>query len=153
MKRRHTRAQAIALCARLKRARPEIALGADLIAGFPTETDAHAQDQLTLVDEAQLSFLHVFPFSPRPHAPAAKMPQVPAATIKARAARLRAKGAEALARHLDGWIGKTAEALVERPDFARLPDFTGVRATGLSGAFARLSFARHDGASLLAEAA
>lgn len=153
MKRRHSRAEAIALCARLKRARPEIALGADLIAGFPTETEAHAQEQLTLVDEAQLSFLHVFPFSPRPHAPAAKMPQLPAATIKARAAALRAKGAEALSRHLDGWVGKTADVLVERPDFARLPDFTGVRARGLSSAFAQLAFTGHDGANLLAEAA
>ncbi|MBI1188146.1 MAG: tRNA (N(6)-L-threonylcarbamoyladenosine(37)-C(2))-methylthiotransferase MtaB [Alphaproteobacteria bacterium] len=153
MKRRHSRAEAIALCARLKRARPEIALGADLIAGFPTETDAHAQDQLTLVDEAQLSFLHVFPFSPRPHAPAAKMPQLPPARIKARAAALRAKGDEALARHLDAWVGKTATALVERPGFARLPDFTGVRADDLAGPFARLAFTGHDGADLIAEAA
>jgi len=152
MKRRHSRAEAIALCTRLKTARPEIALGADLIAGFPTETEEHAADQLSLVDEAQLSFLHVFPFSPRPHAPAAKMPQHPPALIKARAAQLRAKGDAALAAHLSRWIGKRATALVERPGFARLPDFTGVRAQNLRGPTANLAFTSHDGANLIGEA-
>jgi threonylcarbamoyladenosine tRNA methylthiotransferase MtaB len=150
MKRRHSRAEAIALCARLKAARPEIALGADLIAGFPTETEAHVAASLSLIDECALSFLHVFRFSPRPMAPAARMPQLDPSLIKERAARLRAKGAEALLRHLDAWIGRTRDALVERPDFARLPDFTGVRISGLAaGGGARLRFTGHDGANLI----
>lgn len=149
MKRRHSRAEAIALCARLKAARPEIALGADLIAGFPTETEEHAASSIALVDEAQLSYLHVFPFSPRPFAPAAKMPQLPKPVIRARAAALRAKGGQALRAHLDRWVGRTAEALVERADFARLPDFTGVRVSSpLRPGSARLVFTGHDGANL-----
>ncbi|MBL8549724.1 MAG: tRNA (N(6)-L-threonylcarbamoyladenosine(37)-C(2))-methylthiotransferase MtaB [Hyphomonadaceae bacterium] len=146
MKRRHSRAEAIALCARLKAARPDIALGADLIAGFPTETEEHFSDCLSLIDEAQLSFLHIFPFSPRPHAPAARMPQHPPALVKERAARLRAKGEEALRRHLDAWIGRESAALVERPGFARLPDFTGVK---IARDTPRFRFTGHDGANLI----
>ncbi|HWA21615.1 MAG TPA: tRNA (N(6)-L-threonylcarbamoyladenosine(37)-C(2))-methylthiotransferase MtaB [Caulobacterales bacterium] len=127
MKRRHSRAQAIELCGRLKAARPEIALGADLIAGFPTETEAHFETMLDFVDECALSFLHVFPFSPREGTPAALMPQLDRALVKARAARLRDKGAIRLRTHLDGWVGKSADALIETDSFARLPDFTGVR--------------------------
>eukprot|EP01041_Mallomonas_annulata_P022353 gene22353-42623_t len=97
MKRRHTRDDAILLAARLRAARPDIAFGADLIAGFPTETEAHFADSLALVDEVGLAFLHVFPFSPRPETPAARMPQLDKATIKARAALLRDKGQQALA--------------------------------------------------------
>jgi threonylcarbamoyladenosine tRNA methylthiotransferase MtaB len=149
MKRRHSRAQAIELCARLKAARPEIAIGADLIAGFPTEQEQHFAETLSLVDECRLSFLHVFPFSPRPHTPAARMPQLAKPLIKARAARLRAKGASALAGHLDGWVGRTADVLFERPDFARLADYTGVRAHGAAGASARLRFTAHDSANLI----
>jgi threonylcarbamoyladenosine tRNA methylthiotransferase MtaB len=127
MKRRHLRADAIALCGRLKAARPEIALGADLIAGFPTETDEQFEAMLDFVDECDLSYLHVFPFSPRTGTPAAKMPQLDRATIKARAARLREKGETRLHAHLDAWVGRSADALVERDGFARLPDFTSVR--------------------------
>jgi len=155
MKRRHLRADAIALTERLKAARPEIALGADLIAGFPTEDDAHFEDTLSLVDECGLSYLHVFPFSPRPGTPAAKMPQLDKALIKERAARLRGKGDEALSRHLARWVGRQAEALIEREDFARLPDFTGVALAAplQPGQSTPLRFTAHDGANLIGVAA
>ena len=126
MKRRHSRAQAIALCERLKTARPEIALGADLIAGFPTETEEHFAQELSLIGACQLSFVHAFPFSPRDGTPAARMPQLDRAIIKERAARLRHAGERALTRHLDAWVGDEETALVERRGFARLPDFTPV---------------------------
>ncbi|MBI3437598.1 MAG: tRNA (N(6)-L-threonylcarbamoyladenosine(37)-C(2))-methylthiotransferase MtaB [Proteobacteria bacterium] len=126
MKRRHSRAQAIELCQRLKAARPEIALGADLIAGFPTETEAHFANTLALIEECALTFVHAFPFSPRTGTPAARMPQVDRRIVKDRAARLRAKATEALNKHLDRWIGREAIAVVERDGCARLPDFTGV---------------------------
>ncbi|MBC7769183.1 MAG: tRNA (N(6)-L-threonylcarbamoyladenosine(37)-C(2))-methylthiotransferase MtaB [Phycisphaerales bacterium] len=127
MKRRHSRAQAVELCQRLKAARPEIALGADLIAGFPTETESHFVNTLALIDECELAFVHAFPFSPRDGTPAARMPQVDRRIVKARAAHLREAGARALTRHLDAWVGREAIALLEREDFARLPDFTSVR--------------------------
>jgi len=126
MKRRHSRAQAIELCQRLKDARPEIALGADLIAGFPTETEEHFGNTLSLIEQCDLAFVHAFPFSPREGTPAARMPQVERHVVKARAARLRGAGAAALARHLDRWVGREAVALVEREGFARLADFTSV---------------------------
>jgi threonylcarbamoyladenosine tRNA methylthiotransferase MtaB len=153
MKRRHLRGEAVALAERLKSARPEIALGADLIAGFPTETEAHFDQSLSLVGEAQLSFLHVFPYSPRPMTPAARMPQLDKALIKDRAARLRAKGEAALANHLDAHVGTVAEALVETGDAARLPNFTPVRIEAdtfsPSGRPARLRLVRHDGKQLI----
>jgi threonylcarbamoyladenosine tRNA methylthiotransferase MtaB len=124
MKRRHLAADALALIGRVRRARPDVALGADFIAGFPTETEAAFEATLRFVEEAQLAFLHVFPFSPRPGTPAARMPQVPAATVKARAARLRSAGEAALERHLDRQMGRRLVALVERPGRARAADFT-----------------------------
>jgi threonylcarbamoyladenosine tRNA methylthiotransferase MtaB len=127
MKRRHSRAQAIELCQRLKSVRPEIALGADLIAGFPTETGQHFANLLSIVGECDLAYVHAFPFSPRHGTPAARMPQVDRHVVKERAARLRETAAAALARHLSGWVGREEVALVEREDFARLPDFTSVR--------------------------
>jgi threonylcarbamoyladenosine tRNA methylthiotransferase MtaB len=127
MKRRHSRAQAIELCQRLKAARPEIALGADLIAGFPTETEAHFANLLSVIDACGLAYVHAFPFSPREGTPAARMPQVDRRVVKERAARLREAGAAALRRHLDAWVGREEIALVEREGFARLPDFTPVR--------------------------
>jgi threonylcarbamoyladenosine tRNA methylthiotransferase MtaB len=130
MKRRHARADAVAFCARLRALRPEIAFGADLIAGFPTETEAMFENSLSLLDECGLAYLHVFPYSPRKGTPAAKMPQVPGAVIKERAARLRAKGAEALARHLQRHEGREAEVLIEKPGFGRLADFSPVRVAG-----------------------
>jgi threonylcarbamoyladenosine tRNA methylthiotransferase MtaB len=126
MKRRHGREQAIALTDRLRTIRPDIALGADIITGFPTETEAHFENSLRLVEECGLSFLHVFPYSPRPGTPAAKMPQVAKAEIKTRAARLRAAGDAALTRHFTRHVGEVREALVERGPAARLSDFTQV---------------------------
>ena len=105
MKRRHTREQAIELAARLRAQRPEIAFGADIIAGFPTETEDMFQRSLDIVDEAGLQYLHVFPFSPRDGTPAARMPQLPREVVKERAARLRAKGETALHCFLDGLVG------------------------------------------------
>ncbi|MEO0983470.1 MAG: tRNA (N(6)-L-threonylcarbamoyladenosine(37)-C(2))-methylthiotransferase MtaB [Pseudomonadota bacterium] len=126
MKRRHTRAQSLALADRLRAARPDMAFGADLIAGFPTETEAAFENLLSIVDEAGLAFVHAFPYSPRPGTAAARMPQLDKALIKDRAAKLRAVGAAALAKHLDRHVGSTADALVERDAAARLPDFTPV---------------------------
>ena len=144
MKRRHSRAQAIDLCQRLKAARPEIALGADLIAGFPTESEEALANLLSIVDECGLAFVHVFPFSPRSGTPAARMPQIDRRVVKQRAARLREKGAAALRRHLDGWVGREADALVERDGFARLPDFTGVVVSHVSDAEGVEDSARAD---------
>ena len=127
MKRRHDRAAAVDLCARLKTARPEIALGADLIAGFPTETEEHFQASVDLIADCGLAYLHVFPFSPRQGTPAARMPQLPKPVIKTRAARLRAAGAAALVRHLDRWVGRESIALLEDEGRARLADFTQVK--------------------------
>ena len=139
MKRRHSRADAVLLCQRLRAARPEIAFGADLNAGFPTETGAMFENTLKSVDECGIDYLHVFPYSPRPGTPAAKMPQVARDVIKARAARLRQKGAERLALRLDRHIGKTTMALVEKGGRARLPDFSPVRIDGQSPEPGRLA--------------
>ncbi|MEY3235736.1 tRNA (N(6)-L-threonylcarbamoyladenosine(37)-C(2))-methylthiotransferase MtaB [Aquidulcibacter sp.] len=130
MKRRHTRDDAILLAARLRAARPDIAFGADLIAGFPTETEAHFADSLALVDEVGLAFLHVFPFSPRPETPAARMPQLDKATIKARAALLRDKGQQALTAYLDSQIGTTQTVLIERDGKGRLNSFAEIQVPG-----------------------
>ena len=126
MKRRHSRTQAIELCQRLKAARPEMALGADLIAGFPTETELQFENLLSIVDECGLSFVHAFPFSPRAGTPAARMPQIDRRVVKERAARLREAGATALKRHLDSWLGRESDVLIEREGVGRLSDFTAV---------------------------
>ncbi|MEQ8656906.1 MAG: tRNA (N(6)-L-threonylcarbamoyladenosine(37)-C(2))-methylthiotransferase MtaB [Hyphomicrobiales bacterium] len=114
MKRRHLRDDAIAFCEEMRAARPDIVYGADIIAGFPTETDAMFENSLRLVEECGLTFLHVFPFSPRQGTPAAKMPQLDRPTIKARADRLREKGREALGRHLAAQAGTIQPVLIER---------------------------------------
>ncbi|MEM1103976.1 MAG: tRNA (N(6)-L-threonylcarbamoyladenosine(37)-C(2))-methylthiotransferase MtaB [Pseudomonadota bacterium] len=126
MKRRHQRTDAIALCEALRARRPDIAFGADLIAGFPTETNEMFENSLRIVDECGLAYLHVFPFSPRDGAPAARMPQVPGPVIKARASRLRKKADSALARHLDGLIGHTRPVLMEKNGLGRTPCFAEV---------------------------
>ena len=152
MKRRHGRDQAIQLTQRLRAVRPDIALGADIIAGFPTETEAHFESSVRLVEECGLAFLHVFPYSPRPGTPAAKMPQVAKPLIKERAARLRAFGEAALARHFERHVGETRSALLERGLAARLPDFTPVRLTALAGEGGQVLPVRitgHDGKQLL----
>jgi len=130
MKRRHGRAEALAVAERARAARPDVALGADLIAGFPTETEAQFANTLALIEEAGLSFLHVFPYSPRPDTPAARMPQVPKAERKDRAARLRAAGDAAAARFFASRVGTTARVLVERPGFGHSEHFAPV---GLDG--------------------
>ena len=130
MKRRHLRADAIRVAERARILRPAIALGADFIAGFPTEDDAAFENTLALVDEAGLSFLHVFPYSGREGTPAARMPQVPVPVRKARAERLRAKGAAALDRHLQAQVGRTVRALVEQDGVARAEDYARVRLSG-----------------------
>ncbi|MEL6473163.1 MAG: tRNA (N(6)-L-threonylcarbamoyladenosine(37)-C(2))-methylthiotransferase MtaB [Pseudomonadota bacterium] len=153
MKRRHSREEAIALSERLRAARPEIALGADLIAGFPTETETEFANTLKLVEEAGLAFVHAFPYSPRPRTPAARMPQVDGAAIKDRARRLREVGAVALSRHLDRHVGVVRQALVEKGEAARLPDFTPLRLEGANPAMAgrsvRTRILRHDGERLI----
>jgi threonylcarbamoyladenosine tRNA methylthiotransferase MtaB len=127
MKRRHLRADAIAFCAEVRRLRPGIVFGADLIAGFPTETEDMFQRSLDIVGECGLTYLHVFPFSPRPGTPAARMPQVPREVAKERGARLRARGEEALRQHLSGEVGRTRRALVETETIGRTEHYTPVR--------------------------
>jgi threonylcarbamoyladenosine tRNA methylthiotransferase MtaB len=127
MKRRHSRAQALAAAARARALRPEIALGADLIAGFPTESDAMFVNTLSLVEEAKLDYLHVFPFSLRPGTPAARMPPVARDVVQSRAARLREAGVAALARSLARRVGTVAEVLIERDGIGRTPHYAPVR--------------------------
>jgi threonylcarbamoyladenosine tRNA methylthiotransferase MtaB len=154
MKRRHSRAQAVAFCATLRRLRPGIALGADLIAGFPTETEAAFRRTLALVEDCGLSRVHVFPFSPRPGTPAARMPQVPPGLVVERAARLRAAADAAFAGHLAGELGRTHSVLVERGGLGRTEAFTPVRVPGRTpGTILRLRVTGHDGEALIAEAA
>ena len=119
MKRRHTRRQAVEFCAEARRLRPDVAFGADIIAGFPTETEEMFANTLRLVDDCDLVWLHVFPFSPREGTPAARMPQVPGEVRKARAAALRDAGARRLADFLERQCGSILEVLVERPGLAR----------------------------------
>jgi threonylcarbamoyladenosine tRNA methylthiotransferase MtaB len=133
MKRRHTTAQAVAFCERLRARRADIVFGADLIAGFPTETDAMFEATLDHVRACGLTYLHAFPFSARERTPAARMPQLPGNVVKARAARLRALGSEAVAKHLAALKGAQFDVLVEKGDLARSPTFAPVK---LSGSFA-----------------
>jgi threonylcarbamoyladenosine tRNA methylthiotransferase MtaB len=130
MKRRHSRADLLAVAERLRRARPDAALGADIIAGFPTETDAMFDRTLSLVDEMGLSHLHVFPFSPRPGTPAARMPQIAGAVVRERAARLRARGAAGMTAFLEARIGHDAAVLVERPGYGHSEHYLPVRLEG-----------------------
>ena len=154
MKRRHLRADALRLVAEVRRARPDVAFGADLIAGFPTETEAMFETTLALVEEAGLAFLHVFPFSPRPGTPAARMPQLPRPVVKERARRLRAAGEAALGRHLERQVGRAVAALVERPGLARAEDFTELAFEGAAaaGAIVALQVIGHDGRRAFARA-
>jgi len=127
MKRRHLRDDVIALAKRLRSLRPDIVFGADLIAGFPTETEEMFTRSLDLVDEAGLTHLHVFPYSARPGTPAARMPQVPGDVGRERAARLRAKGAAAMASLLASRPGTTASVLAEEADFGHCEHYLPVR--------------------------
>jgi threonylcarbamoyladenosine tRNA methylthiotransferase MtaB len=134
MKRRHRRSDAVSLCDEVRRLRPDVVFGADLIAGFPTETMAMFENTASLVADCGLTYLHVFPYSPRPGTPAARMPQVPASHRKARAARLRGLGETALRAFLEGRIGTAARVLVEKPGFGRSEHYAPVEvATGAPG--------------------
>jgi threonylcarbamoyladenosine tRNA methylthiotransferase MtaB len=152
MRRRHSRADAIAFCDKVRRLRPDVVFGADVIAGFPTETEAMFQRSLDLVDECGLTQLHVFPFSPRPGTPAARMPQLERGVIKERAQRLREKGEAVLRHHLDSQIGAQRRVLTERGGIGRTEQFTAVRlATAVApGAMLDLTIAAHDGRQLIA---
>ena len=126
MKRRHLRDDAIAFCETARKLRPNITFGADIIAGFPTETDAHFANSLKLVEECDLTWLHVFPYSSREGTPAAKMPAVKGPEIKLRAAKLRALGSQKVAAHLKAQYGKTHAILMENPSMGRTEQFTEV---------------------------
>jgi threonylcarbamoyladenosine tRNA methylthiotransferase MtaB len=152
MKRRHLHDDAIAFCNTVRRLRPDVVFGADLIAGFPTETESMFKNSLDLVDACGLTHLHVFPFSPRPGTPAARMPQLPREVVKERARRLRERGALALRQHLDGEIGATRRVLTESQEVGRTEQFTPVRLkTAVEpGKILDLTMASHDGRQLLA---
>jgi threonylcarbamoyladenosine tRNA methylthiotransferase MtaB len=150
MKRRHARADAIAFCAELRAVRPQIVFGADFIVGFPTETEDMFRRTLDLVEECGIAHLHVFPFSPRPGAPAARMPQIAPEVIKARAQRLRALGDRMLLRHLEAQRGKRLRFLAERGGVARAEDFTLARAPNAEpGAVFEAIAIGHDARALL----
>jgi threonylcarbamoyladenosine tRNA methylthiotransferase MtaB len=149
MKRRHSRADAIAFCAQVRRLRPDIALGADIIAGFPTESDEMFARSRDLVEQCDLSFLHVFPYSARPGTPAARMPQVAGDVIKSRAKRLRAVGEAALRRRLDRELGQQRSVLIESPTQGRTEHFIAVDISGETpGAVRTFTISGNDGARL-----
>ncbi len=152
MKRRHSRAHAVDFCDEVRRLRPDVVFGADLIAGFPTESEAMFANSLRLVDDCGLTFLHVFPFSARPGTPAARMRQINGAVIAERAARLREKGVAALLSHLAGAAGRRIEVLLEGEGKGRAPDFTPVRieATNGAGRLVPAVVEGHDGSALIA---
>ena len=127
MKRRHLRADAIEMCRRAREYRPDMAFGADIIAGFPTETDEMFQNTLDVVEECDLTFLHVFPYSARPGTPAAKMPQVPGNIRKERAARLRESGERQMQKFLNRHTNKTRQVIVEKGNVGRTEHFALVR--------------------------
>ncbi|MGH7065443.1 MAG: MiaB/RimO family radical SAM methylthiotransferase, partial [Stellaceae bacterium] len=151
MKRRHSRADAIAVACRARLLRPEAALGADLIAGFPTESEAMFANSLDLVAECGLAFVHVFPYSARPGTPAARMPQLPGDVVRERAARLRAAGQTALACELRARIGSETEVLIERAGLGRAAFYARVAFTGVgeAGRVQRMRLVGSDGAQLV----
>src|ERR1700738_5327533 len=152
MKRRHSRKDAVEFCAQVRRLRPDIALGADIIAGFPTETEEMFARSQALVEECDLTFLHVFPYSPRPGTPAARMPQVNGNAIKQRAKRLRAAGEAALQRRLQSEIGATRAVLIESPTQGRTEHFIPVAISGETpGTVRQLMIAGHDSARLFVD--
>ncbi len=126
MKRRHSRQQAIDFCGRVRGLRPDVVFGADIITGFPTETEAMFTNTLNIVEEAGLTYLHVFPYSAREGTPAARMPQVAAAARKERAARLRAEGEKQVRRFFASWVGRDTYAVAERGGVAHTDHFAPV---------------------------
>lgn len=155
MKRRHTTAQAVAFCDRMRALRPDIVFGADLIAGFPTETDEMFDSTLQHTIDCGLTYLHVFPFSARERTPAARMPQLPGNIVKERAARLRAAGADAFAKHLASLTGRDVDLLVEQDLIARSPTYAPVKlnASRPSGSLLRARIISADSQFAYAEAA
>lgn len=149
MKRRHSRAEALAFVQQARRLRPEIAFGADMIAGFPTETEEMFENAATMAEEAGISFLHVFPYSPRPGTPAARMPQVDRAVVKDRAARLRARGEVLHRLHLDRMVGTEQAIIVENNGMAHTENFSLVAAPRLvPREFKRVMITGHNGKHL-----
>ncbi|HEX8532820.1 MAG TPA: radical SAM protein, partial [Allosphingosinicella sp.] len=154
MKRRHSRAQAVETVARLKAKRPEIAIGADLIAGFPTETEKMAENSLRLIDDCDIVMGHIFPYSPKQGTPAARMPQVLAEAIKARAQRLREATARRKAAWLDEMVGTRQRVLVERGGTGHSENFAPVRVKGHEvGKVVEVTITDIDGGMLIGEAA
>ena len=155
MKRRHLRGDAIAFCEAVRAARPEMVFGADIIAGFPTESEAMFENSLRLVADCGLTWLHVFPFSPRAGTPAARMPQVAGPLVRERAARLRTAGATRVAAHLAAMQGREVRLLMERPDVGRTENFAPVRLDGVAapGTIVAARITGHEGERLLAVAA
>ena len=152
MKRRHLRADAVDFCEKVRHIRPDIVFGADIIAGFPTETEAMFDNSLQLIADCGLTFLHVFPFSPRQGTPAARMKQLDRALIKQRAARLRTAGESALRGTLAGEIGKIRAVLVEKPGFGRTEHFIPVAITiGAPGDIVTTRTVASNGKTLTAE--
>lgn len=150
MKRRHTREQALAFCRTLKDRRPDVVFGADLIAGFPTETDAMFENTRRLIGECGIVYAHVFPYSPRPGTPAARMPQLPKPVVKARARCLRDEATALRARFFDAQIGTSKRALVESPTLARTDDYAPVALAvpATPGTVVTLAVTGHDGERL-----
>lgn len=149
MKRRHSRADAITFAEQVRRLRPGFAFGADMIAGFPTETEEMAANSARLAEEIGIAHLHVFPYSPRPGTPAARMPQLDRALVKARAAELRAAADQLQAIHLASRVGTRQKLLVERNEMAHTEDFTLVAAPGMTaGSLVEVSIGGHTGRHL-----
>jgi threonylcarbamoyladenosine tRNA methylthiotransferase MtaB len=153
MKRRHSRAEAVSFCEQARRLRPDIVFGADVIAGFPTETEAMFGRSLDLVEDYGLTYLHVFPFSPRRGTPAARMPQVARDIVKERARRLREAGAAALVRHLDREVGSRRAVLVESKGRGRTEQFTQVALdpNAEPGSLVETTITGHDGRQLFGD--
>jgi threonylcarbamoyladenosine tRNA methylthiotransferase MtaB len=148
MKRRHSRADAIRLTEEVRRLRPDAVFGADLIAGFPTETETMAESSAMLIDDCRLTTVHVFPFSPRPGTPAARMPQLPTNVVKDRAARLRDKAERVRRTFLDSEVGRVRTLLVENGGIGRTEQFTPVRVDAAPGSFVTARIDGHDGRTL-----
>jgi threonylcarbamoyladenosine tRNA methylthiotransferase MtaB len=151
MKRRHSRADAVRFTETVRRLRPDVAFGADLIAGFPTEDEAMFRNSLSLVEECGLAHVHVFPYSPRPGTPAARMPQVDGKAIRERAARLREAGERALIARLDREIGTARSVLVEKGGRGHTEHFMSVAIDGMPGTVVAARMAARSGRSLVAE--
>lgn len=153
MKRRHLRDHSIEFCSRMREMRPEISFGADMIAGFPTETEEMFENSLSMVTACGINFLHVFPFSARPGTPAAKMPQLDRGVVKQRAARLRSAGDKAYQNHLDTVCQGIYPVLIERGGLGRTPQFTTVETGNLpQGEIVEMCISGHNGEHLLGEA-